>query len=56
MDDIEAYQNDKIDLIELQSRLWGLNHYTIEDVIGLDLWLFCATITEEEEYFEEKFK
>lgn len=47
MDDIEAYQNDEIDLIELQSRLWGLNHYTIEDVIGLDLWLFYATITEE---------
>ena len=56
VDDIEAYQNDKIDLIELQSRLWGLNHYTIEDVIGLDLWLFYATITEEEEYFEEEFK
>ncbi|WP_187957759.1 hypothetical protein [Carnobacterium maltaromaticum] len=55
MNDIEAYQNDEIDLIELQSRLWGLNHYTIEDVIGLDLWLFYATITEEE-YFEEEFK
>lgn len=56
MDDIEAYQNDEIDLIELQSRLWGLNHYTVEDDIGVDLWLFYATITEEEEYFEEEFK
>lgn len=56
MDDIEAYQNDEIDLIELQSRLWGLSHYTVEDEIGVDLWLFYATITEEEEYFEEGFK
>ena len=51
MDDIEAYQNDKIDLIELQSRLWGLSHYIIEDEIGIDLWLFYATITKEEENF-----
>ena len=56
VDDIEAYQNGKIDLIELQSRLWGLSHYTVEDEIGVDLWLFYATITEEEEYFEEEFK
>lgn len=56
MDDIEAYQNDEIDLIELQSRLWGLSHYTVEDEIGVDLWLFYATITVEEEYFEEEFK
>ncbi len=51
MDDIEAYQNDKIDLIELQSRLWGLSHYVIEDEIGIDLLLFYATITKEEEDF-----
>ena len=51
MDDIEAYQNNLIDLIELQSRLWGLDHYTIENKIGIDLWLLYATITIEEEYF-----
>lgn len=56
VDDIEAYQNDEIDLTELQSRLWGLSHYAVEDIIGIDLWLFYATITEEEEYFEEEFK
>lgn len=49
MNDIEAYQNDKINLIELQSRLWGLSHYAVEVEIGIDLWLFYATITDEEE-------
>ncbi|CRH18747.1 hypothetical protein CM318V1_280028 [Carnobacterium maltaromaticum] len=49
MDDITAYQNDEIDLIELQSRLWGLSHYAIEDEIGIDLWLLYATISTEEE-------
>ena len=51
MDDIEAYQNNEIDLIELQSRLWGLSHYAVEDEIGIDLWLLYATITIEEECF-----
>lgn len=49
MDDITAYQNDEIDLIELQSRLWGLSHYAIEDEIGIYLWLLYATISIEEE-------
>lgn len=49
MDDIIAYQNEEIDLTELQSRLWGLSHYVVEDEIGIDLWLFYATITDEEE-------
>lgn len=51
MDDIIAYQNDEIDLTELQSRLWGLSDYAVEDEIGIDLWLFYATITKEEEHF-----
>lgn len=49
MNNIEAYQNDEINLIELQSRLWGLSHYAVEVEIGIDLWLFYATITDEEE-------